>query len=62
MIVRVEEMLSKKLSEIARYFDLDSSSTEVNVTGITSQAQSVTAGDLFLVSPAQILMAQNLQS
>ena len=48
MIVRVEELSSKKLSEIARYCDLDSSSTEVNVTGIVSQAQSVIAGDLFL--------------
>ena len=48
MILRVAALSSKKLSEIARYCDLDSSSTEVNVTGIVSQAQSVIAGALFL--------------
>lgn len=48
MIIRVEEKLSKNLSEIARYCDLDSNLDHFKVTGITSQAQSVNSGDLFL--------------
>lgn len=48
MIARVEETLSKQLSEIARYCGLDSNFGDVQITGISSQAQAVTTGDLFL--------------
>lgn len=48
MIIRVEEKLSKNLSEVARYCNLDSNFDDIKVTGISSQAQSVNSGDLFL--------------
>ena len=51
MIVRVEHLLSKSLNEIAQYVGLNSQFAGVSITGITSQAQSVAAGDLFIALP-----------
>ncbi len=51
MIVRVEHLLSKSLKEIAQYVGLNSQFADVSITGITSQAQSAAAGDLFIALP-----------